>query len=587
MCSLAIFVTACASTNHSQHATKWSAKRIGESKLPEFDIPIVVNDRVVAWLDYFQGAGRGHFARYLARSGRHVPVMQDILKKYAMPQDLVYIALIESGFSARAYSRAHAVGHWQFIKGTGRHYGLAVNNWVDERRDPHKATVAAARYLRDLFDEFGDWYLAMAAYNAGEGKIRKAIQRTGTRNFWEMIERDRRYLRAETKDYVPKFIAAAILAKSPERFGFGDVVYEQPVEVEKVKVDTQTDLQVVARCAEVGTSELEDLNPELIRGTTPPSAGNYEILLPKGAGNKFEVAFAKLPPSERLMVVRHQVRRGDTAGRIAKRYGVSVRELLAANGLRSAAAIKRGTNLVIPTGGEAKEAVRAVVAEESGRPRGNLVKHRVQRGETLGLIAQNYGVNISSVKTWNRLRRNMIHEGQTLKIYSADEEAASHEVRKKTAVKGGVNYTVRRGDSWLKVAQKYGISINELKGWNSALAEKDLRIGQKLKLFALAETPTVVSNNLSGSDLLSPVQKESPNQSIAAASSESELLSMRTTQDEKTSSKSVQYTIKNGDTLWDIAKKYGVSVKSIQDWNNLGAKSHKRLRPGNVITLKI
>ena len=251
--------------------------------LPRFDIPMVINDRVVAWMEYFQGAGRRHFTRYLKRSGRYLPLMRQILIEEGLPQDLVYIAMIESGFNMHARSRANAVGSWQFIRATGRRYGMRADGWVDERRDPYRATRAAASYFRDLYGEFGDWYLAMAAYNAGEGRVRKAIRTTGSRNFWH-IARHHRALHAETRDYVPKFIAAAIIAKMPDRFGFAEVVLDQPVEFETGKVETQTDLAVIAKCAGVGRDAVFDLNPHLVRGATPPGARHYKIRLPTGTG---------------------------------------------------------------------------------------------------------------------------------------------------------------------------------------------------------------------------------------------------------------------------------------------------------------
>lgn len=586
---LAVFAVSCATTSQAPYSGRWEPSRqVTAGKLPKFDVPIVVNDRVVAWIDYFQGVGRRHFANYLARSGRYLPQMQAILKKYALPQDLVYLAMIESGFSYKAYSRARAVGFWQFIRGTGRRYNLELDGWKDERRDPEKSTIAAARYLRDLFDEFGDWYLAIAAYNAGEGRIRKAIARTGTRNFWEIIRRDRRSMRAETKDYVPKFIAAAIISKSPEKFGFGDVIYEMPIRAEPAMVESQTDLAVIAKCADVTTAEIEILNTELIRGVTPP--GSYQINLPHGTAEKFKVAYAALPPSERIMFARHTVKKGETLGRIARRYGVSVREIMAANDLKSASSLRRGANLIIPVGGAAKETIRDVVAIEEGHPRGKVTRHRVQRGETLGLIAQDYGVSLSDLKRWNKLKRNMIRVGQVLKVYGSGEPVTV--ARKVPKQKGGLTYTVRRGDSWWRVAQKYGISINELKGWNPTLANKDLLIGQKMKLFAsvapVSETPAV---SISESDRLvqptvdqsriAPADMSSPHSPAIVATAESDRLA---TPNDLVLARPQFYKIKSGDTLWDIARKNNLSVKQLVEWNGIIAK--KRLKIGEVIKLQ-
>lgn len=606
LCAI-LFAAGCARSVEIRYS-KWTVKQLNENKLPKFDIPIVINDRVIAWIDYFQGPGRNHFARYLARSGRYVPQMQTVLKKYALPQDLVYLALIESGFSAKAYSRARAAGHWQFIHGTGKYYGLEINNWKDERRDPEDSTVAAAKYLRDLFDEFGDWHLAMAAYNAGEGKIANAIRRNGTRNFWELIERDRHYLRAETKDYVPKFIAAAIIAKSPERFGFGDVVYDKPIESENSVVSTPTDLQVIAKCAGVSTDIIEDLNPELTRGSTPPNSSNYTIRLPKGTARRFEIAYAKIPESERLLAVRHVVKRGESIGKIARRHGVSVREILAANELRSLSSIKRGMVLVIPTGGAAREQAKYLIAREGDRVPGKLIKYRVKKGETLGMIAENFGVDKASLKKWNRIKTNRVHAGQVLKVYSSEKGTAVIASQKKIPKGTPRSYIVRRGDSWSRVAQKNGVSINELKLWNQKFARKDLMAGTRLRVYTEGEPPKVavvskVTEDVAGINMSDKL--ETPSEPIQSTSDQFELFSMKMEETIATAEASksippsnlpipetkkepavISYKIKNGDTIWDIAQKYKVSVKDIQSWNSLDGVSSKRLKPGDKITIK-
>ena len=323
-------------------------------RLPRFDIPIEINDRVVAWMEYFQGPGRNHFRRYMERSGRYVPLMQEILKKNRMPADLVYIAMIESGFNTQARSWANAVGPWQFISGTGKRYGLRIDSHVDERRDPYKSTQAAVDYFRDLYGEFGDWYLSMAGYNAGEGRVRRAIASTGSRNFWE-IASDRDALRPETRDYVPKYIAAAIMAKTPERFGFEKVDYREPFDYDVAQVETQTDLSVIGKCAGVSEDDIFDLNPHLIRGSTPPGMRNYEIRVPRGTQRVFKERYAALPEDDRIQIARYEVRKGDTLSRVARRYGVSASALASVNGLNPKhQRIRVGSTLVIPTGSAAR-----------------------------------------------------------------------------------------------------------------------------------------------------------------------------------------------------------------------------------------
>lgn len=294
----------------------------------KFDIPIVYNDAVQKWIDYFTGNGSGHYAKYLARSGRFIPYMHAVLDKYNLPHDLVYLSMIESGFNTRAMSWAAAGGLWQFIKSTGSMYGLSVDYYVDERADVEKATDAAARHLKDLYDEFGNWYLAFAAYNAGAGKVRNAINRHGT-DFWDMARGS--YLRQETKDYVPKIIAAAIIGKNPRKYGFDHVEYQVPINYERVQLKSATDLEVAAECAGVEPDLMRLLNPELLRDMTPPHIPNYSLKIPKGTKERFMRKYAALSPSQRLKTIYYTVQRGDTLREIAGNYGVSERDLVSEN----------------------------------------------------------------------------------------------------------------------------------------------------------------------------------------------------------------------------------------------------------------
>jgi len=304
--------------------------RYGRSSVEDgkFDIPMTDNDRVEKWIDYFTGKGREHYERYLSRSGRFIPYMQAVLKKYDMPKDIVYLSMIESGFNTRANSWASAVGPWQFIKSTGALYGLNVDYYVDERRDIEKSTHAAAQHLKDLHDEFGDWYLAFAAYNAGAGKIRNAISRDGN-NFWDMANGS--YLRQETKDYVPKILAAAIIGHNPTKYGFRDINYQVPIDYEKVKMAGPTDLEVAAECAGVDADLVRLLNPELLQDMTPPQIPGYALKIPRGTRDRFLRKYASLSPSQRMRATEYVVQRGDSLEEIANKYGVAERDIAKAN----------------------------------------------------------------------------------------------------------------------------------------------------------------------------------------------------------------------------------------------------------------
>jgi membrane-bound lytic murein transglycosylase D len=333
-------------------------------KEPDFDIPIVINEKVEEFIRYFQTTRRDRFVTWLARSGRYIPIMTKLLKEHGLPEDLVYVAFIESGFDPYAYSRSKAVGPWQFIYLTGKRYGLRVNWWVDERRDPEKSTIAAAKYLKDLYETFACWYLAAAGYNAGEYKIVKAMKRYRTEDFWKLTKV--RYLKRETKNYVPLLIAAALVAKDPEKYGFADVEYQEPLRYEKVKVPELTSLSLIAKTCETSLEEIKELNPELRRGVTPPNETDYEIKVPFRKKDLFLVAFEILRPFEKFEFRTHLVKKGETLKGIAKRYRVDLEPLLEINHLTKSSVIPIGKTLSIPLSKD-EEIKPLVIAQKKQR----------------------------------------------------------------------------------------------------------------------------------------------------------------------------------------------------------------------------
>jgi len=329
-------------------------------KEPHFDIPIVINDSVEQCILLFQTTIRDKFVTWLARSGKYIPFMRNLLKEQGLPEDLVYIALIESGFDPYAYSRSKAVGPWQFIDPTGKRYGLRVNWWVDERRDPEKSTIAAAKYLRDLYEMFACWYLAAAGYNAGEYKIIKAMKRFRTEDFWTLTKH--RYLKRETKNYVPLMIAAALVAKDPEKYGFTGIEYQEPLRYVKVKVPELTDLSHIAKACEISLEEIKDLNPELRRGVTPPYEPEYEIKIPFSKKDLFTRNFEALQPLEKFQFKTHLVKKGETLKGIAKLYRVDLDPLLEINSLNKTSQLSKEMTLFIPLSKD--EEIKPVVAAQ-------------------------------------------------------------------------------------------------------------------------------------------------------------------------------------------------------------------------------
>ena len=372
----------------------------------EFDIPIVINAQVEQFIQYFQTRGRKPFSNWLARSERYIPFMRGLLKENGLPEDLVYLALIESGFNPYAYSRAKASGPWQFIYLTGKRYGLTSNWWIDERRDPEKSTIAAAKYLKDLYDMFECWYLAAAGYNAGEKKIATAMKRYRTEDFWELTKH--RYLKRETKDYVPQMIAAALVAKDPEKYGFFGIEYQQPLRYEKVKVPEVTDLRLIARSCEVTLDEIRELNPELSRWCTPPSFPDYEIKIPFGKKELFSQNFANLYSGEKFQFKTHLVKKGDTFAKITKLYRVDLEPILEMNRLNKKSRLSVGMNLLIPVPKDEGPKLDQTARKKSGeaapgsKPSGTTT-YTIKKGDTLWSIANETGVNLGALSRWNNL----------------------------------------------------------------------------------------------------------------------------------------------------------------------------------------
>jgi membrane-bound lytic murein transglycosylase D len=332
---------------------------------PQYDIPIVVNAKVEQFIQSFQTARRDRFSQWLARSTKYTPMMKTLLKEHGLPEDLVYLALIESGFNPYAYSRSKASGPWQFIYRTGKKYGLQVTWWVDERRDPEKSTIAAAQYLKDLYDMFECWYLAAAGYNAGEYKIARAMKRYRTEDFWELSKY--RYLKTETKNYVPQMIAAALIAKDPETYGFTDIAYQDPLCFDRVTVPEVTGLDLLARACEISLEELRDLNPELLRDCTPPNVQDYEVRIPCGRKEVFVRNFEALRPTQRFQFKTHVVKKGETLWQIARKYRVDMEPLLEINKLKRRSLLSIGTHLLIPIPTDQKPPTRSMEKKLSGK----------------------------------------------------------------------------------------------------------------------------------------------------------------------------------------------------------------------------
>jgi len=543
-------------------------------------VPMTQNRIVEQTINYFLQKKQDVLERWMARADTYFPMIEQIFREEGVPDELKYLAMVESGLNPRARSWARAVGMWQFINATGSAYGLQVNSWVDERMDPEKSTRAAARHLKDLYAMYGNnWHVALAGYNCSPRCIKRAISRAGGTmdnppSYWEMYP----YLPRETRGYVPQFIAFALIMSNPSAFGLTDVPPGPRYAYDYVPVEGMLSLDDVARMVGTDEATIKALNPELRRETLPPSRSAYMLRVPYGSYAQFAAAFENLPDNAKRPVGEYVVRRGDSLGKIATQHGVSVEALRSSNDLRGST-IHPGQRLVVPVAGYSgtvsladarpisveyhtrtirpiqPEGTLAVntqptpivrTAEVATTPRSTAttpssgpsqpetssaassqnetrVVYQVRRGDSLSKIAEKYGVGVSDIQGWNNLRSTRIKSGQRLTIYPTDKAQPESLV-----------YTVRRGDNLTEIGKKYNVSVGSIKQWNS-LRNSRITIGQRLTIH--------------------------PGQ---------------------TAPRYTVYKVRRGDSLGKIATKYGKSVSKLKEWNSLRSNT---IHPGQRLKI--
>lgn len=448
------------------------AKAEAEIKATHSDLPLMLTDPVASYINYFSTRGRGTLEQALARGGRYREMIQDILKEEGVPQDLIYLAQAESGFHPLALSRAGARGMWQFMASRARAYGLERDWWVDDRQDPEKATRAAAHHLKDLYNQFGDWYLAMAAYNSGPGTVQAAVKRTGYADFWQLYNRN--VLPRETRNYVPIILAVTIMAKNPEQYGLEDVTLNEPVPFDSVKIDYPVDLRLVAECVDASASTLQDLNPSLLRFTTPKDR-EFDLHLPAGTKDRYLSAIAAIPPDMRVWWRYHNVASEDTLASIARAYRTSRQAIAQANGIGEDEDLQPESKLIIPIA-PGKHPYGEDVASYSRRA----TAYRVRMGDTAQTVADNFGVPASMVRRWNHLKGDSLRGRRVLYVHlpvtpNADgsRQIASKSKSKKTlhAVNGKtVHHKVQPGETLYSIAKSHNTTVAALKQSNGNLA---------------------------------------------------------------------------------------------------------------------
>lgn len=503
-----------------------------------YDIPVEMHPLVAQYIRFFQGPGRRWFRRWMSRSHRYIPLMQPILESKGLPRDTVYLAMIESGFNTQAKSWARAVGPWQFIAGTAKMFNLKEDFWVDERRDPIKATHAAADYLSLLYQTLGHWYLAWAGYNTGGGRVRKMIERSGSRDFWELSELKKGFAK-ETKHYVPKLIACALVARHPEAFGFSQDEFEPegPFEYDEVSLTDSVDLEVLSTSAGVSNDDLRELNPELKRWCTPPATPDkpYVLRIPKGRKATFDETFAKYAPQERLHFKIHRVEKGDTLSKIALKYHSAQEAIMRMNGLTSARSLRLGTDLVVP--------VPSAGALKAGK-NDTALERQIARARRSGLSAARPE---DEIPAGTQSGSGKIVTGGTVTVETVGGKTK-------------VTYGVAKGDSLWTIARRFDVRVAELKTWNEVLTSNRLKVGLALVVWPGAKADLTGSGNAAAaapkSDASKPAGAGAP--------------------------KGTKHTVESGDTLWSIAQKYGASVDDLKSWNSLGTST---LKKGQVLVV--
>ena len=594
----------------------------------ESDLPLVLNKKVVRLINYFTGRrGRNTFKRTIERSGAYRAMIERVLEQEGVPLEIFHLAQAESGFRPKAVSRARAKGMWQFISYTGRQYGLRRNKYMDERYDPELATRAAARHLKDLHIEFNDWYLAMAAYNGGPNRVRRGIKSSGSRDYWELSRR--RFLRRETRNYVPIILAMTYVAKNDWLYESTEFDWAPPLRYDTVEIESEIHIDLIAEITDINPATIRELNPALLRSATPPM--DYRLRLPHGSGAAFEREIALIPHDKRLAWRRYQVKAGDTVAGLAGKFNVKSAAIAELNGIEGDI-VPAGLRLTIPG---RKRAVKYYYSGAGGFLVGGSGRYQIARGDTLGGIARRYGTSVARLKQWNGLSNSRIIAGRYLIV--APEGLKPREQRRRAGSRGSRTggagkYKIRRGDNLSVIAKRFGVAIHQLRDWNDLIGNR-IRAGRYLIVRdPSAKTPTSAGtrsarsrttaaaplppggryrirqgdtlsaiadrfgvsvadlrnwNDMRGSriragkDLIVGFPRSGAARQKAQAPSEAP--KVRTQAAAKPAAGNGQYRIRRGDTLEVIARRFGVTVQQLKQWNGLRSS---RIRAGKYLTVR-
>ncbi len=519
--------------------------QIPSSLVPKTDVPLHINEYTKRTISFFMGKGRSHMESWIYRSGKYFPMMSRIFAEEMLPPELMYLSLPESGLNPVARSWAKAVGLWQFMKATGGMYGLRSNYWYDERRDFEKSTRAAARHMKDLYREFNDWHLVFVAYNAGGGWVRKGIRRTGSTDYWEMRHR----LPRETRNYVPQYIAVALIIMRPEAFGFGNIEKADSLSYEIATVDDCVDLGILAECAGTDLETIKDLNPELTQWCTPPNYKGYQLRIPFGTAAVFAENYSKIPDEKKLDFATHIIKRKETISQIAKRYNVTTAILLEVNKLSRSKRLKVGATLVIP----------------------------IKSNSAFALVDAQRKKEIADIARYNQVKE----EGRKSSAASKSTSIASVSQKRKTRIqkttyepqgREKIVYKVKTGETLGHIAERFNVRASHIRNWNNIPYGKHIYARQRLAIW-VPEEKLELYKNLANQPT---AQKEKSISTVSAVKKKS------AAQTNKARVGWVRHKVLRGETLEKIASDYDVAIADLKSWNRLRTS---RINAGEMLEI--